>query len=213
MKGGGIYETLYSENEVNNIIEAAYSEGYEDAQRAYAKKDYEAYGDIDENAPDDANYEKSFEKWGKNAALGGTGALAAGVGLGLPTESKANKARNLYKKAGDAIIKGNWEANAGKSLLKNGAAGGPFENRYKDMIKRGENLAKSGKRAQKEVIKKAGKLVAMNNAGKSLATVGSALAAGGTALYVGSKLGQNARRTAKKDWKDVLVQADKERNK
>ena len=38
-EGGGLYETLYSENEVNNIIEAAYSEGYEEAYRNFSDEE------------------------------------------------------------------------------------------------------------------------------------------------------------------------------
>ena len=36
---GGIYETLYSENEVNELIQSAYSEGYEEASRNFSDEE------------------------------------------------------------------------------------------------------------------------------------------------------------------------------
>lgn len=216
--GKELVEKLYSEleyEELDYLLEKAFSEGYEYAQKEFANKN-ENYGDIDETAPKDPRYEKLIDKLSKGAIGIGTAEVAGGIVLDKIGEKKgAKKGAEILKKVSEL----NKDIESAKFHMKdhfgNEGSGDFFDQQLK------ENRKKLGKRINKlekevkDLVNKGSKHIKaykLSNRGKFMKANGAGLATIGGGAYIINNLLKNSRRTAKKDLKDVLVQSKKENN-
>lgn len=170
--------------------------------KEFSKK-YEAYGDIDKNAPDDPNYERGINKWSKRAVGAGAGAVLLGAAV---DSKKGHKALKEIAEHKDSIDSSKFFK---KDHFGHEGSGDWFDKQLQGAKKRyTEKIAKHEK-AIKEISSKNKGAIRRALAGSRLKAAGGVAAVGGGALYLGNKLVQNSRRTSKKDLKDVLTQAHK----
>lgn len=171
--------------------------------KEFSKK-YEAYGDIDKNAPDDPNYERGINKWSKRAVGAGAGAVLLGAAV---DSKKGHKALKEIAEHKDGINSSKFFK---KDHFGDEGSGDWFDKQLqKNKKKFTEKIAKHEK-AIKEISSKNKGAIRRALAGSGLKVAGTAAAVGGGALYLGNKIAQNIRRTSKKDLKDVLTQAHKD---
>lgn len=199
----------------------------EDAEQRIFSKKKEAYGDIDENAPDDPYYHDTIEKVGAGIGVGGATAAAGGGIVSKVNKKKAAKGLKNLELISKAEEKANRKIGAVKffeGASKKSEAMGYDSDFFKRMnskaskvrdeeIREGKRLLKAAQRATEKNVKKYGKNISRYVKGKAALSAGTGLAAVGGTAYVASKLSRNARHAAKKDKKDVIVQSLRESRK
>ena len=176
-------------------------------QRVFSVKKDEPYGDIDEQAPKDPYYHKWFKKWGKRGAIAGAGTAAAGAGLialGGKTGAKSIERLNEI----DEQLRSNEFFN--KDHFNVGGSGSWFDEQLQETRARNKRSTEKLEKEIEDIYRKSGKKIRLTKAGRAAVGLGVPVAVIGGAAYLGSKLGDNARKTSKKDKKDVIVQADRE---
>ena len=200
-------EKLFSTTDIN----------LEDSEeRIFSIKDEEAYGDIDKNAPEDPYYEKLIGKLSKGVAVGGAGLATAGGLISALGEAggKAKKGREAL----DKISKLKDDIRSSEFFSKDhfGHEGedGFFGEQLKKDRERHKKIIDKSKAEIEEILsknKKAIKAAKLSKKGKAALISGTGLAILGGGSYLLNKLGNNYRRASKKDKKDILVQARKQK--
>jgi len=176
-------------------------------QKIFSVKKDESYGDIDEQAPKDPYYHKWFKKWGKRGAITGAGTAAAGAGLialGGKTGAKSIERLNEI----DEQLRNNEFFN--KDHFNHEGSGDWFDKQLQETRERNKKSTEKLEKEIKDIYRKSGKKIRLTKAGRAALGLGGTAAMIGGAAYLGSKLGDNARKTSKKDKKDIIVQADRE---
>lgn len=181
-------------------------------RKLFSKKS-EAYNDIDENVPDDPYYENLIDKLSKKAAIGGAGVTGTGVMIDLVGKKRGAKEG---EKALEKISKLKNKIKSAEFLSED-HFGHEGESGFfgEELKKRQERSNKQIKKATNEInkiskdSKKVIKAAKLSRKGKSIVAAGTTLAAIGGTGYLMNKLAKNARRSSKKDLKDVLVQSKK----
>lgn len=169
------------------------------------------YGDIDEEAPDDPYYHKGFEKWGKRIAKGG--AAVAGLGTAGVIGANMAGAQKGYKAMEDIAEHQKGISSAeffSKDHFGHSGTGDWFDQNLKDTRERMGKKIQNHKDEIKKITsknKKAIKAAAAHTHASGLVGLGTGAAVLGGALWAGSKLGQNSRKSYKKDAKDILDQS------
>jgi len=164
---------------------------------------YEAYGDIDKNAPNDPYYEKGINKWSKRAVGAGTGAILLGAAV---DSKKGHEALAQIADHKDSIESSKFFK---KDHFGHEGSGNWFDKQLQKDRKRFTDKIAKHEKAIKEISSK-NRAIKRAIVGSGLKRIGTTVAVGGGAFYLGNKIAQNARRTSKKDLKDVLTQARKD---
>ena len=185
-------------------------------ERIFSIKDEEAYGDIDKNAPEDPYYEKLIGKISKGAAIGGAGlatvgGLASALGEAGGRAQKGREALDKINKLKDDIRSAEFFS---KDHFGHEGEDGFFGEQLKKDRERYKKVIDKSKAEIKETLsknKKAIKAAKLSKKGKAALVSGTSLAILGGGSYLLNKLGDNYRRASKKDKKDILVQARKQK--
>ncbi len=177
-------------------------------QRVFSKREKdEPYGDIDEQAPKDPYYHKWFKKWGKRGAITGAGTAAAGAGLIALGGKTGAKSIERLNEISEQLSRSEF---FNKDHFNHEGSGDWFDKQLQETRARNKKSTEKLEKEIKDIYKKSGKKIRLTKAGRAAVGLGSTAAVVGGAAYLGSKLGDNARKTSKKDRKDIIVQADRE---
>lgn len=185
-------EKLYStgNDELDDLLERAFCDGYEYAQREFAERDEK------EEESEDTKFSKKLAKNGKRIAAGGGILAGTGAGLMIAGGKRGIKGIDKISELENEIIGHEFHM---KDHFGHANDSGFFGKEFRKSKETHERLKSKAEQEIKDILKKDGKHIKATKAGMAAIRMAAPIALGGGIVYAMGK----GRERAKKYRRDI----------